>query len=238
MKLNFLGRGAAFNVKEGNTAAYFIENNELFLIDCGENIYERIINKNLLKGIEKIHIFITHMHPDHVGSLGTLIFHSYFMMKQPVNIVYDSHFDIYLDLQAFLEMVGVTTEMYNYVDADDYIHKYSTFDSMGYIQTKHCPEILSLSLWFNSSDGLLIYTGDFSDGEYLSNLIMTVGTSLDKLYVDATSTHYTGNVHLYIGILNNIIPEHLKNRVYCMHFNNDECIRLAKEYGFNVVEVV
>ena len=32
MELSFLGRGAAFNPKEGNNSAYFIENNQLFLI--------------------------------------------------------------------------------------------------------------------------------------------------------------------------------------------------------------
>lgn len=43
MELSFIGRGAAFNSKEGNNSAFFIENNQLFLIDCGENIYERIM---------------------------------------------------------------------------------------------------------------------------------------------------------------------------------------------------
>ena len=41
MELKFLGRGAAFNPKEGNTSAWFIENNELFLIDCGESVYRK-----------------------------------------------------------------------------------------------------------------------------------------------------------------------------------------------------
>ena len=49
MNLLFLGRGAAFNPKEGNTSAYFLENNQLFLIDCGESVFERIINKKNIK---------------------------------------------------------------------------------------------------------------------------------------------------------------------------------------------
>ncbi len=44
MELTFLGRGAAFNPKEGNNSAYFIEKDELFLIDCGERIFDKLID--------------------------------------------------------------------------------------------------------------------------------------------------------------------------------------------------
>ena len=54
MELSFLGRGCAFNPKEGNNSAYFIENNTLFLIDCGESIFERIISTNLLENIDDV----------------------------------------------------------------------------------------------------------------------------------------------------------------------------------------
>ena len=33
MELKFLGRGSAFNVKEGNTSAYYKKDNMLLLID-------------------------------------------------------------------------------------------------------------------------------------------------------------------------------------------------------------
>ena len=46
MDLKFLGRGSAFNVLEGNTSCYFIEKDELFLIDCGENVFNCLIKKN------------------------------------------------------------------------------------------------------------------------------------------------------------------------------------------------
>ena len=42
MKLNFLGRGAAFNPKEGNTAAFIKEGDRLLLIDCGESVFRQI----------------------------------------------------------------------------------------------------------------------------------------------------------------------------------------------------
>lgn len=60
MELKFLGKGGSDNQLQGNTSAYFIENRCLFLIDCGENIFERILRKQLLNDVDKVFIFITH----------------------------------------------------------------------------------------------------------------------------------------------------------------------------------
>jgi len=87
MELKFLGRGAAFNPKEGNTSAYFIENNQLFLIDCGESVFERLIELDLLNNIESINLMITHTHSDHIGSLGSLVMYAYYTLKRPLNII-------------------------------------------------------------------------------------------------------------------------------------------------------
>ena len=87
MKLKFLGRGAAFNPKEGNTSAYFIENNQLFLIDCGESIFEKLVELDLLNDIESINLMITHTHSDHIGSLGSLVMYAYYTLKRPLNII-------------------------------------------------------------------------------------------------------------------------------------------------------
>ena len=92
MNLLFLGRGAAFNPKEGNTSAYFLENNQLFLIDCGESVFERIINKKILNNIETINVIITHTHSDHVGSLGSLISYSYYKLHKPINIIVPNNY--------------------------------------------------------------------------------------------------------------------------------------------------
>ena len=42
MNLNFLGIGSAFQTSLYNNCAYFIEDNELFLIDCGETAFEQL----------------------------------------------------------------------------------------------------------------------------------------------------------------------------------------------------
>ena len=53
-KLEFLGRGSGYNVTEGNTCGFIIKDETLLLIDCGEGIFEKVVTKNLIDGIQKI----------------------------------------------------------------------------------------------------------------------------------------------------------------------------------------
>ena len=87
MKLNFLGRGAAFNPKEGNTSAYFTIDNQLFLIDCGESVFAKLMELDLLNNMKKINLMITHTHSDHIGSLGSLVMYAYYQLRISLNII-------------------------------------------------------------------------------------------------------------------------------------------------------
>ena len=81
MDLIFTGRGAAFNVLEGNTNAYFIENETLFLLDCGEGMFAHLKTHNILNKIKEVYVYISHTHSDHCGSLGTLGLYCQFVLK-------------------------------------------------------------------------------------------------------------------------------------------------------------
>lgn len=235
MDLLFLGRGAAFNPKEGNNSAYFIEKNNLFLIDCGESIFERIIENNLLENIENINLMITHTHSDHIGSLGTLVMYSFYVLHKPLNIILPENAKYLDNIDNILNGFGCTTEMYNYVCEKELDNTYESFKNIRYIETNHCDELNSYGLIFNTKDGIIYYSGDTNETKMIQDLIDSK-QKIDKLYVDSTTLNYPNNAHLYIGFLNSIIPEDLKSHVYCMHLNNDDCITQAKSLGFNVVE--
>ena len=236
MKLNFLGRGAAFNTKEGNTSAYFIDNNQLFLIDCGESIFERIRESSILDKIETINIMITHTHSDHIGSLASLILYFYYILHKPLNIISSVNAKHLSDIEILLRVNGCKNSMYNFVDEKNYDNKFNSFNSIRYVETRHCDELNSYGLLFNTLDGVVYYSGDTREIDIVKSLIEK-GVTIDKLYIDTTTANYPGNVHLYIGILQEVIPEELKSHVYCMHINSDECIKQANELGFNVVDV-
>ena len=236
MELQFLGRGAAFNPKEGNTSAYFIENNQLFLIDCGESIFERLIENNLLESMDAINLMITHTHSDHIGSLGTLAMYSYYTLGKPLNIIIKRNAKYLSNVEKILDGFGCTSVMYNYVEEEQYDNGFSSFQTIRYIKTNHCDELSCYGILFTTKNGLVYYSGDTKEIENVKSLIES-GQEIDKLYLDTTTSNYPGNVHLYIGTLQESIPENLKDKVFCMHVNNDQCIELAKTIGFHVVEI-
>ena len=236
MELNFLGRGAAFNPKEGNNSAYFIDNNQLFLIDCGESIYERLDERGLLNSVESINLMITHTHSDHVGSLGTLLMKSFYALHKPVNIILPENAKHLHNIEDILRGFGCAKQLYKYVDEKEFDRKYETFQEIRYRETSHCDELDSYGLLFTTKKGIVYYSGDTREIKQIKALIDS-NEQIDKLYIDTTTANYPGNVHLYIGFLQELIPNELKNRVYCMHLNNDDCIKQAKNLGFNVVEI-
>ena len=236
MKLKFLGRGGAFNPKEGNTSAYFIENNQLFLIDCGESIFERLIRNGLLQSIDSINLMITHTHSDHVGSLGTLAMYSFYAMHKPLTIVLPENAKHKDSIQKLLDAFGCDRGMYDYKDEEEFDNKFETFRNIRYMATEHREKVDSYGLLFSTNNGLIYYSGDTNEINTVKSLISS-GKQIDKLYMDSTTANFPGNVHLYIGILAEAIPEELKSQVYCMHINNDDCIEQAHALGFNVVEI-
>lgn len=235
MELIFLGRGAAFNPKEGNNSAYFVENNQLFLIDCGENIFERLIESELLESVESINLMITHTHSDHIGSLGSLVMYSFYTLHKPLNIILPKNAKHLPNIEKILSGFGCTEVMYNYVNEKVFDGKNETFRNIRYVETSHYDELNCYGILFNTQNGIVYYSGDTREINTIKTLINS-GKPIDKLYIDTTTANFPGNVHLYIGILQETIPEELKDHVYCMHLNNDCCIEQAKALGFNVVE--
>ena len=234
MDLIFLGRGSAFNTDEGNNSAYFIDKNELFLIDCGESIFERIIDKGLLDDINCVNVMITHTHSDHVGSIGSLIMYCYYVIHKSINIIISKDSLYKDDLINLIRIFGCTNDMYSVVYEDEFVNKYSLFNSIKYMKTNHVLQISSYGILFNTNVGALYYSGDTSDLDNISDLINS-DVVIDKIYVDTTSSDVANNVHVYIGNLYELIPIDLRNKVYCMHVNDKKCCDMAIEFGFNVV---
>lgn len=237
MELNFLGRGSAFNPKEGNTSAYFIEERTLFLIDCGETIFSKLMELDLLSDIDTINLIITHTHSDHIGSLGSLVLYSYYVLNKPLNIITSLYCKHLPNIEKILKGFGCTNNMYSFIDIEKYDNKFTSFNLVRFIETNHVKELHSYSLLFNTLNGLVYYSGDTCEIDVIKLLIES-GQVIDKMYIETTSVDYDNNIHLYIDKLKKVIPDNLKDKVYCMHVNNDECINNVIENGFNMVDVV
>ena len=82
--LTFLGRGSAFT--DEHNSAFFVENDELVLIDCAMSSFEKLNDMNMTL-FKHIYVLITHTHGDHVSGLGMLIDLMEFSVKTPITVV-------------------------------------------------------------------------------------------------------------------------------------------------------
>ena len=236
MELIFLGRGAGFNPDEGSTASYFIDNGEMFLIDSGESIFHTILNRKILDSVSKLNIMITHTHSDHVGSLGTLMLYAFAVKKIDVVVIIDGNMSFLPALRSLLEIYGLNDKMYRFADASDFSGKYSLFNKISYVKTKHVEELESCAIAFETDDGLVFYSGDINDPAPIIDILKS-GSPIEKIYVDTNNDRWPNPHHISIHGLNDIIPPELKPKIYCMHLQNNKCIEEAQSYGFQVVEL-
>ena len=239
MKLEFLGRGGAFFVEEGNTSAYFIEDKTLFLIDCGESVFSKIVQLHLLEEnqIEAVVCFITHMHSDHTGSLSSLIYYcTYALVNSPLCFMIVCHNSVTKELKQMLAAQGCAG-FYSLLPVEVLSNHFRSFNEVRFIRTAHQLDHPASCIEFTTDNGKVFYSGDTRDLELIRSYVQNV-KDIERIYLETTLLDYPGNAHLPLRGLNEIIPKNLRRKVYLMHFNNADCIAKAKELGFRVVRCV
>ena len=239
MKLKFIGTGSAFNTKLGNTSAYIKENNTLLLLDCGELTFDRILSLNLLSDVSEVHIAVTHTHPDHIGSLGSLIFYCYFIKKiKPIFYAANS------DFIELLEIMGITEEHceFNNCAFDPTVVIDSLDLGLYFMENNHVKELMTFGILLVKNPSLeeheyiIYYSGDSCNIE--DNILEAfVSGKINYLYQDTCKADYDGNVHLSLRKLCELIPEGLRGRIFIMHTDEGFDFDKAKELGFNVAEI-
>jgi ribonuclease BN (tRNA processing enzyme) len=232
--LSFIGTGSAFNHNLGNNSAYLKRNSTLLLIDCGGTVFHRIQNLNLLQDVERLYVVITHMHPDHVGSLGDLIFYTYYMMKLKTTVIYPD-----LDsLAELLTALGVTKEFYTTENIEnDLLLKNADMEvKLECIPQEHTSTLNSYGYLIELDNLILFYSGD---SKSIPEIILhkLYNNEIAFLYQDTCSYDAPNIPHLSLNKLSQIIDENLRRKVYCMHLDNAFDETKAKSIGFNVVQL-
>ena len=234
MELKFLGRGAAFYPVLGNTSAYDICDNNLFLIDCGETIFKKLFEKDIFNKINNIYVFITHTHSDHIGSLSTLILYCDHKFNIKTKIVIPKE-NKYLDsIKNILNGMGVDEDAYEFINDIDLDNKFDLFDNIRYVETTHSDHITSYSIIFEKDNRVIYYSGDTNELDTVKGIIHD-DKNIDKIYIETCSERLDG--HIYYEDLLEVIPKSLRDRVYCMHLDNLDFVEELRDNGFNVVEM-
>lgn len=233
--LNFLGYGSAFNLKCGNTAAYMNYGDDRILIDCGETVFSRLKDSDFWGG--HVHVFVTHNHPDHIGSLGSLIFFNYFVKKRET-AVYGNK-----ETREILTMQGCYPDLYNFVE----IVPKKTYSfpinnimlegcKIAAVETHHangmtCYGFLIKSLQTNT---VTYYSGDADE---IPEIILDnfKKGKIDVMYIDTCWIESKGRSHhLHYKKLRKLIPDD-RHKVYIMHTDEGFNKTQAHQDGFFVV---
>lgn len=239
--LNFLGIGSAFNsVNIGSNSAYFesVTKEDLLVIDMGSTVFGDLYRNNLLDRAGHIYVLITHLHPDHIASLGDLIFYSYLVLNKKIKIIFPQH----ERLKALLKLMGVKEETYDYIKLSSNLISFSGMSNslrdaqligIESVKVQHVETIDSFGYAIRANNKTIYFSGDSNEipKEILNSFL---NNNIDIIYQDTSSMNYEGNPHMYLGDLEEVIPRDYRDRVYCMHIDDISIIEEIKEKGFNV----
>lgn len=250
--LSFIGNGAAFYPKYGNNSAYFKIQSNLILIDCGENIFERIIKKNILKDINYVFILITHLHSDHIGSLSSLLYYLYYIKKIKANVFFTNSIGALaesgnmdqIDYNMNLMKANVS-QIINLIMDDNSIspliiipikvsHTNKLRTCLGYIIDTN-----NIDNKYYDNHIIIWYSGD-------TNEISQRGLSYhpDEIYHDTCINDFSDNPHCYYKKLYEYFNRYkgcedaFRKKVFCMHLDGGFSFkRKLKSLGFNIAKI-
>lgn len=216
--LKFLGNGSCFNVKSGNTAAYYLSKDKkrLFLIDCGESVFEKIVPK--MEGVQKVIVVITHFHSDHIGSLPSFIFYC--------NIVLGIKPIVVFPVDTIKDVL-----LYMGVDENYYVYKNTCKIIDTQVKVEHKENMDSYAYVLKLGSKKVYYSGDSTKIPEVI-LLRFVNRDIDIMYHDMT--RYTNSAHAHVTYIASVIPKKLRKYVFGMHFDDKETKIMALKHGFKI----
>ena len=208
-KINFLGTGGAFDVKEGESSA-IVETRlgKKILIDCGHTSYVYLKENEMTQEIGTV--FITHTHSDHISGLSTLIYDRFFIHNLTTDI--ECTPEVAVLLRQYLKVTNNAENQYTINTSNVFIEDEGI--SIAKIDTTkhHWPSgdypNSGLIFHFDTGDdhAVLIYSGDINVS--ILDLMNPVDYPFvyDKpenvfIFHDMTSIDHEDNAHTNFNLL-------------------------------------
>ena len=226
--LKFVGCGAALYPKLYNSNAYFELGGDLFLLDCGETAFRQHFIAGHFEGKKSVTVIVTHMHTDHIGSLGTLIVYCFLKLGIRVRVVFPET----EKLRTVFTLTGVEPEHYTlYADIAE---SGETRVATQFVRVRHHDVMVhAFGILLTVQGRTLYYSGDA--GEIPQQVIALLENgSLEAMYQD-TSMHEHSGVHCSFDQLQALIRPEFRDRVYCMHYDG-EYFDQYRRAGFRTIE--
>lgn len=226
INLHFLGFGAAFYPPFGNTSAWFLNGRDFYLLDCGEDVFQKIYELDEYKNSSSVSVLITHMHTDHIGSLGELIAYTWFKQNRKVQVYYPDE-----RLKRYLKLSGINEEIY------DFAGKTLQKDGLSILPQPvfHDPCMGCFGYRIKDDDEAVYYSGD--SGLVSPAIVDELEKGcLARLYLDTSKHAAMDSGHGNFEALKERIGVRWRKRVVCMHLDCDFREEI-EEAGFRNVYV-
>lgn len=236
MSLTFLGKGSEFNVIDGNTSAYLQQGDSLFLIDCGSDVYAKLKQAIFFAGLLEVHVLITHVHPDHIGSLASLVNDLYLNKAVKVNIATP---DV-VAVTNILACMGVKSEYYTIQKLNVGAYNVIVNKDLDNIVIK--PYVVNHEQNVNSyaymilNGGLVLYFSGECNNVPTDVLTDLLAGQIDKFYQEVVSVDEPNNTHMSFTKLQElIVPADARLKVYAMNYDSALNLTDVTDAGFSIV---
>ncbi len=226
--LKFVGCGAALYPKLYNSNAYFEIDQDLFLLDCGETAFRQHFIAGHFIGKKSVTVIITHMHTDHIGSLGTLIVYCYNVLGIKTRVVFPEP----EKLRTVFMLTGVEPEHYSLYETLS--QSGETRVSTEHIKVRHHDVMVnSYGVLLNIQGKIVYFSGDAAEIPQKVLMLLKDG-KLSAMYQD-TSMNDHGGFHCSFQQLQTDVPLEYRDKVYCMHYDG-EYFDMYRQAGFMTIE--
>jgi len=235
MKIRFVGCGSAFNKQDGQSNALIALGERNLLIDCGSYFWQ-FAEEAGIQPSNIHHLYVSHLHADHVGGIEELAFMTYFNpnLKKPYLI---GNFHVIHDLWEESLRGGLESVQAKQMGLDDYFEVERIPDNgecslpwmnlwIKPVQTVHvvndCTIKFSYGLLLqevkSKVDGkrgpLIFFT---SDTQFCPNQIKDFYNKADLIFQDCETAPYKSGVHAHYDDLSTLEPE-IKKKMFLYHY--------------------
>lgn len=213
INFRFIGTGGAFDVAQGNSAAWVEFKGKKILLDCGHSVYPALRQKGLAGEMD--YILLTHLHDDHAGSVSTLIFHQKYIAHRRAQVLYPTA-DFGDHLHRYLSFSQQEPELYS-----DF-HPLWLFPGGGisYIETTgmHVRDMMTFGYVFEDEDERVIYSGDMGNPKLIESY-MERNPTTKKVRIFHELTFFPGiTAHCFYKDLESLAS---KYPVFGYHINKE-----------------
>lgn len=213
MKLKFLGIGSAYNPSWGSNTAFFALKDQLYLLDCGENAFERMAGRPELAECGAVTVLVTHRHADHIGSLGSFISYCTHVLGKPVSVATPDE-----TVQQLLSLMGIQPD--DYAFRKDFTKPFPGGLTVTPLPVEHAPGMACYGYYLCDGEETVFYSGDSNSlpSQVIGGLM---SEEIARAYQETTYREGVHAAHCSLEQLCVTVPHSVRGRVVCMHFNDD-----------------